>query len=95
MKTKQGMRSTFQNEYNNMLFWTDEGYRFRVIQIAWFFARRIVPYLKLQDVVKQGDPIGHIKFGSQVSVILDNNFKVKVKVWDKVVDWETVLAVKK
>lgn len=95
MKTKKGMRSTFQNEYNNMLFWTDEGYRFRVIQIAWFFARRIVPYLKLQDVVKQGDPIGHIKFGSQVSVILDNNFKVKVKVWDKVVDWETVLAVKK
>ncbi len=95
MKTKKGMRSTFQNEYNNMLFWTDEGYRFRVIQIAWFFARRIVPYLKLQDVVKQGDPIGHIKFGSQVSVILDNNFKVKVKVWDKVVDWETVIAVKK
>ena len=95
MKTKKGMRSTFQNEYNNMLFWTDEGYRFRVIQIAWFFARRIVPYLKLQDVVKQGDPIGHIKFGSQVSVILDNNFKVKVKVWDKVVDWETVIAEKK
>ncbi len=95
MKTKKGMRSTFQNEYNNMLFWTDEWYRFRVIQIAWFFARRIVPYLKLQDVVKQGDPIGHIKFGSQVSVILDNNFKVKVKVWDKVVDWETVIAVKK
>ena len=51
--------------------------------------------MKLQDVVKQGDPIGHIKFGSQVSVILDNNFKVKVKVWDKVVDWETVIAVKK
>ena len=24
MKTKKGMRSTFQNEYNNMLFWTDE-----------------------------------------------------------------------
>ena len=95
MKTKKGMRSTFQNEYNNMLFWTDEGYLFRVIQIAWFFARRIVPYLNLQDVVKQGDPIGHIKFGSQVSVILDNNFKVKVKVWDKVVDWETVLAIKK
>lgn len=95
MKTKKGMRSTFQNEYNNMLFWTDEGYRFRVIQIAWFFARRIVPYLNLQDVVKQGDPIGHIKFGSQVSIILDNNFKVKVKVWDKVVDWETVIAEKK
>ena len=95
MKTKKWMRSTFQNEYNNMLFWTDEGYRFRVIQIAWFFARRIVPYLHLQDQVKQGDPIGHIKFGSQVSVVLDNNFTVKVKVWDRVIDWETVLAVKK
>jgi len=95
MKTKKGMRSTFQNEYNNMLFWTDEGYRFRVIQIAWFFARRIVPYLSLQDQVSQWDPIWHIKFWSQVSVILDDNFEVKVNVWDKVIDWETVIAVKK
>ena len=95
MKTKKWMRSTFQNEYNNMLFWTDEWYRFRVIQIAWFFARRIVSYLHLQDEVRQGDPIGHIKFWSQVSVILDDNFEVKVKVWDKVIDWETVIAVKK
>ena len=95
MKTKKWMRSTFQNEYNNMLFWTEEWYRFRVIQIAWFFARRIVPYLRLQDEVLQWDPIGHIRFWSQVSVILDDNFEVKVKVGDKVIDWETVIAVKK
>ena len=95
MKTKEWMRSTFQNEYNNMLFSTVEWYRFRVIQIAWFFARRIVSYLSLQDEVLQWDPIGHIKFWSQVSVILDDNFDVKVNVWDKVVDWETIIAVKK
>ena len=78
-----------------MLFSTVEWYRFRVIQIAWFFARRIVSYLSLQDEVFQWDPIGHIKFWSQVSVILDDNFDVKVNVWDKVVDWETIIAVKK
>jgi len=95
MKTKKGMRSTFQNEYNNMLFWTDEGYQFRVIQIAGFIARRIVPYLSLQDEVTQGQGIGLIKFWSQVSVILDNNFEVIANVWDKVIDWETIIARKK
>jgi phosphatidylserine decarboxylase len=95
MKTKKGMRSTFQNEYNSMLFSTPEWHQFRVIQIAGFFARRIVPYLKLQDEVIQWQWIGHIKFWSQVSVILDDNFEVVAKVWDKVIDWETIIAKKK
>ena len=95
MKTKEGMKSTFQNEYNNMLFQTPEWYRFRVIQIAWFFARRIVPYLNLQDEVFHGQGIWHIKFWSQVSIIFDDNFEIQTHVWDKVIDWETVLAIKK
>ncbi len=46
MKSDQNMRSTFQNEYNNLLFETPEGYKFRIIQIAGRFARRIEDYLK-------------------------------------------------
>ena len=94
-KTKKDMRSTFQNEYNSMLFETDEWYNFRVIQIAWALARRIVPELEINDEVTQWQRIGLIKFWSQVSLIIDDNYEILANVWDKVTDWETVIAKKK
>lgn len=94
-KTKKQMRSTFQNEYNSMLFETPEWYHYRVIQIAWFVARRIVPGLKIDDQVIQWQEIWHIKLWSQVSIILDNNFDITANVWDEVIDWETIIAKKK
>jgi phosphatidylserine decarboxylase len=33
-KTDPTMRSTLQNEYNAMLFETDDGIRYRIVQIA-------------------------------------------------------------
>lgn len=94
MKKGKTMNSTFQNEYLSSLFKTPENYRFRVIQIAGFVARRIVNYLQPEQTVKQWEIIGLIKLGSQVSVVLDHNFEVLAKVGDKVIDGETVLAKK-
>lgn len=94
-KKKKNMRSTFQNEYNSMLFRTDEWYNFRVIQIAWALARRIVPELEINEIVSQWQRIWLIKLWSQVSVILDDNFKIIAKIWDIVIDWETIIAKKK
>jgi len=94
MKKGKTMNSTFQNEYLSSLFKTPENYRFRVIQIAGFVARRIVNYLQPEQTVKQWEIIGLIKLGSQVSVVLDHNFEVIAKVGDKVIDGETVLAKK-
>ena len=94
-KTKKDMRSTFQNEYNSMLFETNEWYNFRVIQIAWALARRIVPELEINEEVAQWQRIGLIKFWSQVSFIIDNNYEIVANLWDKVIDWETVIAKKK
>jgi hypothetical protein len=34
MKSGEKMSSTFQNEYNSLLFKTPENYKFRIIQIA-------------------------------------------------------------
>lgn len=95
MKKDQEMKSTFQNEYNSMLFVTPEGYRFRILQIAGFVARRIVDFLELEQNVEQGESIGLIKLGSQVSIILDENFEVLAQTGDVVIDGETVLARKK
>lgn len=51
------MDSTFQNEYQSMLFETPEGFQFRIIQIAGFVARRIVGYLQPNQSVLQGEKI--------------------------------------
>ena len=91
-KTDPTMRSTLQNEYNAMLFETDNWVRYRIVQIAWTLARRIVSFVDIEDEVEQWEVIGLIKFGSQVTIIFDNNVEVIAKIWDKVVDWETVLG---
>jgi phosphatidylserine decarboxylase len=91
MKTDPTMKSTLQNEYNAMLFETDNWVRYRIVQIAWTVARRIVSFVDVDDYVEQGEEIWMIKFWSQVTIIFDNNVEIMAKVWDKVVDWETVL----
>ena len=91
MKTDPTMKSTLQNEYNAMLFETDSWVRYKIVQIAGTVARRIVSLVDVEDVVTQWEVIWLIKFGSQVTIIFDNNIEVTANVWDKVVDWETVL----
>ena len=92
MKKDPTMKSTLQNEYNAMLFEADNWVRYRIIQIAWAMARRIVSFVDIDDEVNQWEVIWLIRFWSQVTIIFDNNVEVIAKVWDKVVDGETVLA---
>lgn len=92
MKTDPTMKSTLQNEYNAMFFETDNWIHYRIVQIAWTVARRIVSFLDVDDKVEQWEIIWLIKFWSQVTIIFDNNVEVIAKVWDKVTDWETILA---
>lgn len=60
-------------------------------QIAGFIARRIVCNLKVGDNVTMGNRFGMIKFGSRSDVIVPKNWKLKVKVGDKVTAGETIL----
>jgi phosphatidylserine decarboxylase len=76
MRNSKNLTATLQNEYNAMLFERKDGVRYKVIQIAGFLARRIVPYLEVGYVVEQGDVIGLIKFGSQVTIIFDQYVEV-------------------
>lgn len=92
MKKDPTMKSTLQNEYNAMLFEADNWARYRIVQIAGTMARRIVSFVDIDDQVEQWEVIWLIKFGSQVTIIFDSNVEVLAKVWDKVVDGETVLA---
>lgn len=95
MKTDPTMKSTLQNEYNAMLFESDNDVRYRIVQIAWTVARRIVSFVDIEDKVEKWEVIWLIKFWSQVTIIFDSNVEVIANIWDKVVDGETVLAVMK
>src|SRR4051812_32496334 len=60
--------------------------------IAGVIARRIVPFVQVGDELARGDRISLIQFGSRVDVYLPHSAKIKVKVGDRVVGGETLLA---
>jgi phosphatidylserine decarboxylase len=62
-------------------------------QIAGFVARRIVAPVKVGDEARAGERFGMIRFGSRVDVIMPKSVALKVRVGDKTVAGETVLAV--
>jgi phosphatidylserine decarboxylase len=68
------------------------GEKIGVRLIAGLIARRIVPWVAQNDAVQRGERISLIQFGSRVDVYLSRNAKIKVKLGDKVIGGETVLA---
>jgi phosphatidylserine decarboxylase len=61
--------------------------------IAGVFVRRIVPWLATTEEVAQGQRISLIRFGSRVDVFVPLEAQLRVKVGDRVIGSETVLAV--
>jgi phosphatidylserine decarboxylase len=62
-------------------------------QIAGFVARRIVAPIHEGDRAVAGERFGMIRFGSRVDVIMSKHLTLKVKLGEKTVAGETVLAV--
>ena len=82
----------FENEHNEILIQGADSSKYKIVQIAGFVARRIEDYVKPGQAEKQGEIIGLIKLGSQVTVILPHNVKVSAKVGETVIDGESVLG---
>lgn len=83
----------FENERNEMLWETNKWMKYKVIQIAGKLAKRIIPMKEIGKEVTQWDTIGLIKLWSQVTIILPkDNVEITTKVWDVVIDGETILA---
>ena len=68
------------------------GEKIGVRLIAGLIARRIVPWVAENDAVRRGERISLIQFGSRAHVYLPLGARVKVKLGDKVVGGETILA---
>jgi phosphatidylserine decarboxylase len=63
-----------------------------VRQIAGLLARRVVCYLKEGDHVHRGQPMGLIKFGSRVDLLVPESYTVQVKKGDRVKNGATPMA---
>lgn len=60
--------------------------------IAGLIARRIVPFIAVNDAVRRGERISLIQFGSRADVYLPLAAKIKCQLGDKVAGGQTVLA---
>ncbi len=68
------------------------GRKIGVRLIAGAIARRIVPFVQQGEVVDRGQRIGLIQFGSRVDLYLPLDAQIRVKVGDRVVGGETIVA---
>ncbi|HLX10363.1 MAG TPA: phosphatidylserine decarboxylase [Thermoanaerobaculia bacterium] len=63
-----------------------------VRQIAGLLARRVVCYLAVGDRIERGQPLGLIKFGSRVDLLLPASYQVLVKRGDRLRNGLTPVA---
>ncbi len=89
-----GKDAEIRNEKNYILFEND-GERMLVVQIAGFLARRIIPYVKVDDRVDRGQAVGMIAFGSRVDIYFHKGYEPVVNLHARVRAGKTTLARKK
>jgi len=85
-------KSSTENERTTVVIETSSKIPVLMRQIAGALARRIVCYPKKDWIVKQGEEMGFIKFGSRVDIFLPLGTKIYVKLNQKVVGGKTVIA---
>ncbi len=85
-------KSSEENERTTTVVRMKNGTRVLFRQIAGMVARRIVSYAREGDWYRQNAECGFIKFGSRVDVFLPVDAEICVKLEDKVIGTQTVLA---
>jgi phosphatidylserine decarboxylase len=68
------------------------GEKIGVRLIAGLIARRIIPWVTVGETPARGERMSLIQFGSRADVYLPKRANIKVKLGDKVVGGETILA---
>jgi phosphatidylserine decarboxylase len=83
--------ASFSNERNSL---TIENDKMTVVctQIAGIVARRIVCWSKLGDDLELGQKFGLIKFSSRTDLLMPKTVEILVKIGDRVVGGETIIA---
>ena len=69
------------------------GMKIGVRLIAGLIARRIVPFAVQGETLKRGERISLIQFGSRTDLYLPMSAQIKIKLGDRAVGGETIMAV--
>jgi phosphatidylserine decarboxylase len=85
-------KASEENERQHILVEGLDGTRIGFTQIAGLVARRIVPFVKVGDIVGPGQRVGLIRFGSRVDVYLPAGTGHRVALGQRTIAGETVLA---
>ena len=85
-------KSSTENERTTVVIQTSSRVKILMRQIAGALARRIVCYPQEGWMVRQGDEMGFIKFGSRVDLFLPLNATIKVDINQIVKGGQTVIA---
>jgi phosphatidylserine decarboxylase len=85
-------KSSELNERSTIVIETSMGKEILVRQIAGAVARRIVTYAKKDQIVKQGDELGFIKFGSRVDIFLPVGTEIEIPILQQVRANKSIIA---
>lgn len=85
-------KSSTENERSTIVIETPDGHEILSRQIAGALARRIVTYVKEDQICYIGDPLGFIKFGSRMDIFLPLDSEILVKIGDEVRANNTFIA---
>jgi len=85
-------KSSEFNERSSIVIETNDGVEILVRQIAGAVARRIVTYAKKDQVVRQGDELGFIKFGSRVDIFLPVGTEMEIPILQHVRANKSIIA---
>lgn len=80
------------NEAHLVVIERADGERVGVRQIAGLIARRVVCYLSPGQPVHRGQPLGLIKFGSRVDLLVPESWEVLARAGDRLRNGETPVA---
>ena len=83
--------ASLTNERNALVI-EGEGITVTCTQIAGILARRIVCWSKTGDNLRRGEKFGMIKFGSRTDLLMPASVEIAVKIGQRVVGGETVIA---
>ncbi len=86
-------KSSVLNERTTVVLETQGKEEILFRQIAGFVARRVVCYAREKQMVRSGDELGFIKFGSRVDIFLPPGIAIPLKIGQKVKGNVTPLAV--
>lgn len=85
-------KASTENERSTVVIETEDGDEVLVRQIAGAVARRIVTYAREDENCYFDEHMGFIKFGSRVDVYLPLGSEVKVKMGQKTIGNQTIIA---